>query len=347
MKVYGFSGCERRQWWKIISRPYVVMPFCQQKSLHIIKIRMFTSSEQYCTDTSRPQSTFLWLLRFKKQNKCQWHSNLSQDKNTYFSITAPHILVTFNSPTSFRWTGPFTISPLNILLLWICYYKAVKCWVHMLLNVILFKGYDKTNREWLNESWAVTRYVSEISINTITYHHSRFLIVTPRFESLERRSVSFQIAKLFNSLISMTTSKKKKSEGVSATAISQFERDRTCVETRSSLRLRKISRCVMLRCVNWSRRLCWGSEGWQVRWLIQNFPDWRSKNHKTHHKAYWMPSPSKYFSPACRHWYHSLHFWNASWKSLSVRVSSTLRIGLDLLSCIELASFHLQFSFWK
>ena len=27
--------------------------------------------------------------------------------------------------------------------------------------------------------------------------------------------------------------------------------------------------------------------------LIQNFPDWHCKNHKTHHKAYRPPSPSK------------------------------------------------------
>jgi len=32
----------------------------------------------------------------------------------------------------------------------------------------------------MSGSWA--KYVSEISINTTTYHHSRFLIITPRFE---------------------------------------------------------------------------------------------------------------------------------------------------------------------
>ena len=30
-----------------------------------------------------------------------------------------------------------------------------------------------------------------------------------------------------------------------------------------------------------------------LRGLIQNFLDWRCKNHKTHHKAYRPPSPSK------------------------------------------------------
>jgi hypothetical protein len=62
-----------------------------------------------------------------------------------------------------------------------------------------------------------------------------------------------------------------------------------------------------------------------VRGSIQNIPDWRCKNHKTHHKAYRPPSPSKQFPPACRHRSHRLlHFWNASWKYFSVRVLSTL-----------------------
>jgi hypothetical protein len=30
-----------------------------------------------------------------------------------------------------------------------------------------------------------------------------------------------------------------------------------------------------------------------IRGLIQNFPDWRCKNHETHHKAYRPPSLSK------------------------------------------------------
>jgi hypothetical protein len=49
------------------------------------------------------------------------------------------------------------------------------------------------------------------------------------------------------------------------------------------------------------------------------------QNHKTHHKSYRPPSPSKLFPPACRHRSQRLlHFWNASWKSFSVTLSSTL-----------------------
>ena len=50
--------------------------------------------------------------------------------------------------------------------------------------------------------------------------------------------------------------------------------------------------------------------------LIQNFPDWRCKNHKTHHRAY---SP-----PSCRHRSQSSPFLERFWKSFSVRMSSTL-----------------------
>jgi len=49
-----------------------------------------------------------------------------------------------------------------------------------------------------------TKYVSQISINTTTYHHSRSLIITPRFESLERIIVSFQTAILCKTLVSIT-----------------------------------------------------------------------------------------------------------------------------------------------
>jgi len=85
-----------------------------------------------------------------------------------------------------------------------------------------------------------------------------------------------------------------------------------------------------------------------IRGLIQNFPDWRCKNHKIHHKAYWPPSPPKHFPPACTHRSHRLlHFWNASWKFFSVSVKHFLRFGPDLLNGIEPASFQLQFHFWK
>jgi hypothetical protein len=58
---------------------------------------------------------------------------------------------------------------------------------------------------------------------------------------------------------------------------------------------------------------------------IQNIPGWRCKNHKTHHKAYRPPSPPNQFPRACRLRFHCLlHFWDASWKSFSVRMSSTL-----------------------
>jgi len=57
----------------------------------------------------------------------------------------------------------------------------------MLSNVILFKGYDLRNvsneghlLQEMSGSWAI--YVSQISINTTTYQHRRFLIITPRFE---------------------------------------------------------------------------------------------------------------------------------------------------------------------
>jgi hypothetical protein len=87
-----------------------------------------------------------------------------------------------------------------------------------------------------------------------------------------------------------------------------------------------------------------------VRGGIQNIPDWRCKNHKTHHTAYRPPSPSKKFPPACRHLSHRLlHFWNASWKSFAVRVSSTLceSAWIPSGSGIKPASFQLQFQFWK
>lgn len=45
-------------------------------------------------------------------------------------------------------------------------------------------------------SSSCAKYVSQISTNTTTYHHGRFLMITPRCESLERIIISFQTAKL-------------------------------------------------------------------------------------------------------------------------------------------------------
>ena len=48
----------------------------------------------------------------------------------------------------------------------------------------------------------------------------------------------------------------------------------------------------------------------------------------------------------CRHRSHRLlHFWNAFWKSFSIRVSSTLRFGLYLLIGIKRHPFSFSFIF--
>jgi hypothetical protein len=103
--------------------------------------------------------------------------------------------------------------------------------------------------------WA--KYVSQISINTTTYHHSRFLKIIPRFEFLERRIV-FHTTELHTININ-TTSKRANERPL------RSERDRTCAETRSALCLRKMQCCVMHRCVECSRHCSLEVLGRQVQ----------------------------------------------------------------------------------
>jgi len=50
--------------------------------------------------------------------------------------------------------------------------------------------------------WVI--YVSQFSINNTTYHHSRFLIITARFQSRQTRIISFSTAKILNTRTSKT-----------------------------------------------------------------------------------------------------------------------------------------------
>jgi len=73
------------------------------------------------------------------------------------------------------------------------------------------------------------------------------------------------------------------------------------------------------------------NEGWSKIFLTDAV-----KNHKTYHKTYRSPSPSKQFPPACRHRSHRLpHFWKAFWKSFSVRVSSTFCVSAWISSMVS------------
>jgi len=76
----------------------------------------------------------------------------------------------------------------------------------------------------MSGSWAI--YVPQISINTTTYHHSIFQKISARFESpvTELNSPTLYSAK--------TTTKRNAS--CHPRRLSQFERDRTCAETRFS-----------------------------------------------------------------------------------------------------------------
>jgi len=85
----------------------------------------------------------------------------------------------------------------------------------VLSNVILLKGYElwivDNERHLLQEiggSWA--KYVYQISINSTTYHHSRFLIISPKFDSLSPRIGSFHTALLCTRLTSLTSKARPK-----------------------------------------------------------------------------------------------------------------------------------------
>ena len=63
-----------------------------------------------------------------------------------------------------------------------------------------------------------------------------------------------------------------------------------CLSTATMVARTRLDAMLKVHCLSC---LLYGNHLLNLRGLIQNFPDWRCKNHKTYHKAYRPPSLSK------------------------------------------------------